>query len=171
MADRKIYYLRDLDDYKVASDYNDVRGWPLLDQERCKVGEIDSLVVNKDSERVVYLDVDLDEDYIWNSDAALAKSASKGVHTFVNEDGEDHLIVPIGLVTVDSENQRVLCDTLSPDTFRKAKRHRKNSELTLQYELEVMNIYANADGRIVAIDDPFYSRPEFLNNRGADRQL
>lgn len=58
---RNLYYLHELSDYKVAFDYCDVRGWEVKDAEDRTIGKVDNLLVNKQSERVVYLDVEVDE--------------------------------------------------------------------------------------------------------------
>jgi sporulation protein YlmC with PRC-barrel domain len=61
---RNLFRLHELSDYKVASHYPDVRGWKVIDADNRKIGEVDELLVNKATERVVYLDVEVDKKLI-----------------------------------------------------------------------------------------------------------
>lgn len=164
MADRNLYYLHDLSDYKVDSDYPDVRGWNIYGSKGTCIGKVDNLLVNKEAERVVYLDVDA-ADFVKDSNAAMAKPASEGVHGFVNKDGEDHLIVPIGMVSLDEDNHRVVCDSLDRDTFSRTKPMRRGTTPSSEYEIDVYRVYTNRNDDVVVVDDKFYNRPEFRNDR------
>nr|WP_294894958.1 hypothetical protein [uncultured Pedobacter sp.] len=61
---KDLYYLHDLSDYKIASDYPDFRGWKLQDTAHREIGTVDGLLVSKSAERVVYLDIEVNEDLI-----------------------------------------------------------------------------------------------------------
>ncbi len=61
MNNKHLFYLNELSDYKVASDDPDVRGWKVKDSDNRVIGKVDNLLVNKNTERVVYLDVVLDK--------------------------------------------------------------------------------------------------------------
>lgn len=52
--------LDDMHGYKVADGDCDIRGWSVRTADGRKVGEVDSLIVDKDAMQVRYIDVDLD---------------------------------------------------------------------------------------------------------------
>ena len=162
MSERKIFYLHELDDYKVASGYPDVRGWTVKGSGGQVVGKVDNLLVNKETERVVYLDVELDEAIIKGGDVAQDKPADEGVHGFTNKEGENHLIVPIGLVRLLEDDEIVQTDKINYDTFHSAQRKGKHSSIEPGYE---MIVYKHLTGKPddIHTDDmkDFYDRPEF----------
>jgi sporulation protein YlmC with PRC-barrel domain len=160
---RNLYYLDELSGYKVASDYPDVRGWEIQDSRGETIGKVDGLLVNKEAERVVYLDVEVDEDVLEEGHEPLERKAGEGIHEFVNKDGEDHLIVPVGMVALDDDNNVVKCDRLSKDTFKKTRRHPKGEGMTRHYEVMVLQTYLpDSDGNMQSTDGgSFYNRDEF----------
>jgi predicted RNA-binding protein (virulence factor B family) len=76
---------------------SDVRGWDVKDANNRTIGKVDHLLVNKIAERVVYLDVEVDELLIEDGHNTYQTKVSDGVHQFLNKDGENHLIIPIGM--------------------------------------------------------------------------
>lgn len=171
MTDEKnknLFYLHDLSGYKVADDYPDVRGWEVKDAGNRTVGKVDGLLVNKDAERVVYLDVELDEDIIEAGHETYASKASDGVHEFLNEDGESHLIVPIGIVQLNEENKTAHAAQINYETFAKTSRFSKGTDLDRDYELIVFSNYFPSFSDEVSDEDGggFYKRKEFDNKWG-----
>lgn len=168
MTDEKnknLLYLHDLSGYKVADDYPDVRGWEVKDADNRTVGKVDGLLVNKEAERVVYLDVEVDEDVIEAGHETYASKASDGVHEFLNEDGESHLIVPIGIVDLDEENKTAHAPQINYETFAKTSRFSKGTDLDRAYELLVFNNYFPGSTDEVPDEETggFYKRKEFDN--------
>lgn len=167
MADDKkktLYYLDELSDYKVASDYPDVRDWEVKDAQDRTVGEVDDLLVHKLAKRVVYLDVEVDEELIEEGHEPLDRSAGEGVHEFINKDGENHLIIPIGLAFVDEENKIVRCDSIDRSTFKKTRRFSKGNAVDREYELMVIQTYVPDGAGSTGMgndDDSFYDRDEY----------
>lgn len=171
MTDNKnknLFYLHELSDYKVADDYPDVRDWEVKDADNRTVGKVDGLLVNKDAERVVYLDVEVDEAIIEAGHETYAAKASDGVHEFSNEDGESHLIVPIGMVELDEENEVVHASQINYETFAKTSRFSKGTDLDRDYELIVLNNYVPGATDNVSNENAgdFYKRKAFENTRG-----
>lgn len=164
-GNRDLYYLHELSDYKVASDYSDVRDWTVQDAENRTIGRVDGLLVSKKFERVVYLDVELDESVIEDSNKTYEAAASEGAHQFLNSDGETHLIIPIGLVSLDESHNAVLADQLPYERVAKAKRFRKGAVIVPQDELNICRHYTGdnslSDSSIG--NDDFYNRPEFTH--------
>lgn len=58
---KNLYYLDELQDYKIEDNYCDVRGWEVQDADSRTIGKVDNLLVSKEAERVVYLDVEMDK--------------------------------------------------------------------------------------------------------------
>lgn len=173
MANNKkhLFYLNELNDYKVASDDPDVRGWDVKDSANKMIGKVDNLLVNKESEKVVYLDVELDKSII-EANHEPYKSPSNKIHEFINEDGENHLIIPIGMASVIEDGKFVYTDKIDYKTFAETKRYKKGEVIDREYELNVLESYnrdrnRKPEEKEVRTDDPLYDRSEF--DRGKNR--
>jgi hypothetical protein len=160
---KDLYYLHDLPDYKVAEDYADVRDWEVIDADKRTIGKVDGLLVSKQAERVVYLDVEVDRSLIEAGHETYATPANEGVHEFLNADGDNHLIIPIGMVTLDEENEKVHTTHVDYTTFAKTKRFKKGVDVERSYELMVLPHYFPGDkfGEDSGADEQFYNRKEF----------
>lgn len=168
--DKKLYYLHELSDYTIDDGYPDVRGWKVIDKDGRDIGTVDNLLVNKSTERVVYLDVEVDESILEvNHQPYSSASENDGVHEFLNEDGENHLIVPIGLVVLDEDAEEVLTDKVDYQTFAETKRMRKHRPIDREYEAQVLGSYNREDDYYpedeYAEDEKFYDRGEFQRRR------
>jgi hypothetical protein len=86
------------------------------------IGKVDHLLVNKTAERVVYLDVEVDTTVIEEGHKMIIVSA--GVHV-LNKEGENHLIIPIGMVIIDEKNKLVNTNQIDSSTFAKANRFKR----------------------------------------------
>ena len=161
---KDLYYLHELSDYKVADNYADVRDWQVVDSDGRFIGKVDSLLVSKQAERVVYLDVEVDSAVIEEGHEKYSKPTSEGIHEFLNSDGENHLIIPIGVVTLDESLSKVHCNGISYSMFAKTKRFKKGTEINRSYELMVLPNTQNEIGNDVAnqTDSSFYNRQEFF---------
>lgn len=160
---KNLYYLNELSDYKVADDYSDVRDWEVIDADQRVIGKVDGLLVNKEAERVVYLDVEVDESIIELGHKTYATPNNKGVHEFLNKDGENHLIIPIGMVTLDEKNKKVHSAQINHKTFAATKRFQKGADIDRFYEMMVLPQYS-PDGNFEvgnSLDNQFYNRREF----------
>lgn len=142
---KHLFYLSELTDYKVASNDQDVRGWPVKDADNRVIGKVDNLLVNKTTERVVYLDVEVDKTII-DSKHDPYQSSSSEVHEFINKDGENHLIVPVGLVSLNEDQNFVYTDKVNHQTFAETKRFEKGSNLNREYEVVVLESYGRNRG-------------------------
>ena len=161
---KNLFDLDELPDYKVAENYSDVRGWDVKDASNRIIGKVDHLLVNKTAERVVYLDVEVDETLIEEGHNTYQIPDSEGVHEFLNKKGEDHLIIPIGMATIDDVNKLVKSNEIDSSTFAKAKRFRKGDDIDFDYELNLVRHY-KGDKSIHNSNsvDGFYNREEFIN--------
>lgn len=146
MADNKerrkhLYYLHELSDFKVDSDDPDVRGWPVKDVDNRVVGKVDNLLVSKEKKRVVYLDVEVDNTIIDAEHDPYGSPASGDVHEFINKDGENHLILPIGLARLNVDQKFVYTDKIDHRTFAETKRMEKGYDVDREYEVVVLESY------------------------------
>jgi hypothetical protein len=163
-TNKNLYNLDELSGYKVAENYNDVRGWDVKDANNRTIGKVDHLLVNKIAERVVYLDVEVDESLIEDGHDTYQSKVSDGVHQFLNKEGENHLIIPIGMANIDEENKLVSTNQIDSSTFAKTKRFKKGDDIDFGYELDVVRHY-KGDNTIHSSNaaEEFYQREEFKN--------
>lgn len=161
---KNLYYLHDLSDYKVADEYADVRDWEVIDADKRIIGRVDGLLVNKQAERVVYLDVEVNESLIEAGDETYATPANEGVQEFLNDEGENHLIIPIGMVTLDEDNKKVHTNQIDYNTFAKTKRFKKGVDIEKSYELIVLPHYFPGDlfDEEKSSENHFYNRKQFI---------
>ena len=163
-TNKNLFNLDELSDYKVAENYNDVRGWDVKDANNRTIGKVDHLLVNKIAERVVYLDVEVDESLIEDGFNTYQNRVSDGIHEFLNKDGENHLIIPIGMAIIDNNKKLVNTSQIDSSSFAKAKRFRKGDDIDFEYELNTIRHY-RGDNTIQSSNsiDGFYNREEFNN--------
>jgi len=161
-TNKNLFNLDELSDYKVAKDYCDVRGWEVKDANNRTIGKVEHLLVNKFAERVVYLDVEVDKTLIEEGHNTYQTRVSDGVHEFLNKEGENHLIIPIGMAFIDEENKLVTTNQIDSSTFAKTKRFRRGDVIDFSYELDVVRHY-KGDGTLQNsnVIEGFYNREEF----------
>lgn len=151
-SDTHLFYLNELSDYKVAGDDPDVRGWKVKDSDNRVVGKVENLLVNKQTEKVVYLDVEVDHSIIEADHEPYSSSASEGIHEFINRDGENHLIIPVGLVKLNHDDEYVYTDKIDHKTFAGTKRIEKGSTINREYEANVLESYERNTGKNITSD-------------------
>jgi hypothetical protein len=161
-TNKNLFYLDELSDYKVAENYSDVRGWDVKDANNRTIGKVDHLLVNKAAERVVYLDVEVDTTLIEEGHNTYQEPVSAGVHEFLNKEGENHLIIPIGMANFDKPNKIVTTNQIDSSTFAKTKRFKNGDLIDFNYELNVVRHY-RGDNTIhsTSANEGFYDREEF----------
>ncbi len=160
---KHLYYLNELSDFKVDSDDPDVRGWKVKDVDNRVVGKVDNLLVSKEKKRVVYLDVEVDKSIIDANHDPYGNPASADVHEFINKDGENHLILPIGLARLNRDEKYVYTDRIDHRTFAETKRKAKGADVDRDYEVVVLESY-NRDRQKENLDEADYrGREETVN--------
>ena len=139
---KHLYYITELSDYKIANGYPDIRGWDVKDIDNRVIGKVDNLLVNKAAERVVYLDIEVDKSIIDAKYDPYGRPAHVDLREFVNKDGENHIIIPIGLVDLNEDSNYVYTDIIDHKTFSETKRYRKGDEINRNYENQVLGSYS-----------------------------
>ena len=160
---KNLYYLDELPDYKVAYHNLDVRGWEVVDANSLTIGKVDHLLINIKTKRVVYIDVEVTDSVIEDGHNTYQTPVSEGVHEFLNKDGENHLIIPIGMASIDEINKRVITNKIIQSTYAKTKRFSKGDVIDFGYELNVLRHFIG--DHIVEENQTsgpgFYDREEF----------
>lgn len=121
--------LNDLDDYKVASDDPDVRGWSVISGDNEKIGTVDELIVDTQRMKVRYLVVDVKDGLGF-------------------EKNENHLLVPIGAARLHDKNNDVIVSGLTSTNLKGYPAFR-GSAITRDYENSVRRFY-EAGGTVPA---------------------
>lgn len=167
---KHLYYLDELSDYKVDSHYSDVSGWPVKDNDNRVIGKVSNLLVNLNLEKVVYLDVEVDKTIIDANHDPYSSPTHTGVREFVNKKGENHIIIPIGMVTIDDKHKFVFTNSIDYQTFAGTKRMTSGANIDREYETMVLNSY-NRDRR-TRYDQDFEGDREYKKESpyGADRR-
>lgn len=138
---KHLYYLDELSDYKVDSHYADVRGWPVKDGDNRVIGKVDNLLVNKSLMKVVYLDVEVDKTIIDANYDPYSKSPNSDVREFVNKEGENHIIIPIGMVHIHEDQKYVHTESIDHQTFAETKRFVTGTNVDRDYEVVVLDSF------------------------------
>lgn len=159
-ADQRLQNLDDTN-YKVESDDPDPSGWSVKGSDNREVGKVDNLLVNIEREKVVYLDVDVDDSIIGEDHEPLNEPVDEGVHEFENREGEDHLIIPIGMAALDEDDKSVYCDEISYQTFAGTRRFKKGEPIDSEYERYVVGRYSGDTDWDEREDDDLYDHKAF----------
>lgn len=156
---KHLYRLGELNDYKVASNDPDVRGWPVVDRDNREFGTISELIVDPKQEKVRYLDV------VTNRDNARGN------------DAEEHLLIPIGVARIADADDRIIIRDLDSQLLNSYPSHR-GGEITRDYEYEVVERFNRPDAttreRREGTDfynDDVYNEGSFYTNRDRNRGL
>lgn len=114
--------LNDLDEFKVADGYPDIRGWEVKTGDGQKVGKVGDLIVDTQAMRVRYLDVELDR-----SVGRMARDAA------TPGDQEGHTLLPIGNVQLDDAHDDVMVSGYTLDQIAGLPRY-GGQTITSDYE-------------------------------------
>ncbi len=177
---KHLFRLGELDDYKVASDDPDVRGWTIVDRNNRELGTISELIVDVDKERVRYLDVtpaagiydgsanarfddrrdtrSVDRtdsvrtdtvdrrDTVDRTDAVDRSASRTSGSADRREDGDHHLLLPIGIARLDEREDKVIMNDLDRDLLNSFPSHR-GEVITRDYEYAVVERLNGIDRR------------------------
>ena len=160
---RRLQRLRDLDDYEVADDQPDIRGWTARTVDGTAIGEVDDLVVDVATLRVRYLDVRLapqfhDPTRTAAVGEAIRQAAGEPADVRRPDAGEGHTLIPVGAVRLDDERDEVIVERLSSEEILGLPRY-GGLALTDQYEAAV---------RDRLLDDPARAARVAEERRAAD---
>jgi len=116
----RVVPMDDLDDFRVAGDTPDPRGWEVVAADGRRIGEVDDMLVDTGAMKVRYLDVDIDDE--------------------VSAEPDRHVLVPIGYARLDRDHDRVIVDQLSSADLRAIPAYR-HGPITRDFEHSVRDSY------------------------------
>lgn len=146
---RSLYRLNELDDYKVASDDPDVRGWAIVDRDNHQFGTIKELIVDPEREKVRYLDV------------------VPGGSESASNNQEDHLLIPIGVARIDHDRDRVLVSDIDKELLSTYPTH-SGDTISRDYEFLVVERFNNMASTERNVDRSRSDNPDFYDNHVYD---
>lgn len=139
MADKHtsgVHPLHDLDDFKVAHDDIDPRGWAVYSQDGQRLGEVKDLLVDTAAMQVRYLAVELDREV---AGAAGGEGASRRV------------LFPVGTARLDDSDDRVFVDTTAAGAAG-IPGYTAGAPVTRDYENSVRRGFVTAAGTTAGTD-------------------
>lgn len=164
----RLQFLHDMKGFVVAEGDPDIRGWRLADAENETIGTVDDLVVDTETEKVRYLDVDLDQSLVGPADEADLEKSPKGVHEFQTREGDVHMIVPIGVARLDMENKTVITEEIRKEAYERTRGYNPGTPITPDYEHHVFGSLIGRTGvseRGVGHNPLNTDRGSFYNSR------
>ncbi len=137
---RKLNYLKDLKDYKIAKNDPDVRGWEVHDSNHQSVGTVSGLVIDVAREKVRYIDVEIDETILPGDHDPFSAQHDDGIHEYQDSKGGIHMIIPIGVARIERENKIVIADGIDQNSLRNIPtyQYRENVPVNSEYEQSVL---------------------------------
>ena len=126
--------LNDLDEFKVADGYPDIRGWEVKTGDGQKLGKVGDLIVDTQAMRVRYLDVELDR-----SVGQMARDAA------TPGDQEGHTLLPIGNVQLDDKHDDVVVNGYTLEQVAGLPRY-GGQTITRDYERSLVDRHRNRTG-------------------------
>lgn len=123
-SDSQLYRLGELENYKIASDEPDVRGWTIVDRDNKEFGTIEELVVDPDKKKVRYLDVNTSR--------------------YRPSEEEHRLLIPIGLAQIDDSHDQVRIRDVEKDILDSVPAH-SGGVVSRAYEEEVAERFNNQE--------------------------
>ena len=176
---RKLHYLKDLKDYKMAKNDPDVRGWEVHDSNHQSVGTVSGLVVDVTREKVRYIDVAIDESILPGDHDPFSAEHEDGIHEYQDSKGSIHMIIPVGVARIDSDHKTVIADGIDQNSLRNIPtyRYRENVPVHSEYEQSVLANFRDRDrpagesrDQDDTIDDDLYNSEHFNEDRFYGRE-
>jgi uncharacterized protein (TIGR02271 family) len=121
----RIAQLSDLDNYEVADNDPDVRGWDVISADGTKIGEVEDLVVDTTAMKVRYLDVEVEKDY--------------------RADDNHRILIPVGHARLHQDEDHVHVDALSSNEVRAYPAH--DGRFDRKYEDSVHTRFGSASAQ------------------------
>jgi sporulation protein YlmC with PRC-barrel domain len=140
----RLHELRELESTKILGKQPDIRGWDAYTSDGIKIGNIDEILVHKESGRIRYLVVTIDKEYRFNPG--------------------NRVLIPIGLTSLGINGEKVLIDV---DSSRfKSYPIFKGEIISREYEENLLNSISGIQGENRrSSDNEFYSRSQFNDER------
>jgi hypothetical protein len=145
----RVVPLDELDDFRIARDDPDPRGWEVVAADGRKIGEVDELLIDTGAMKVRYLDVDMDDE--------------------VSAQPDRHVLVPIGYARLDRDHDRVIVDQLSSADLASIPAY-DHGPITRDFETSVRDSWRRGRADRPAGDERDVDRGDGRDRRVADRR-
>ncbi len=139
--EKHLYRLSELSDFEVADSDLDVRGWIVISADGNKFGRVEELIVDPDILRVRYLDV-------------LVDDGVQGV------DEDRHMLIPIGVATLDTKEDKVYIKTIETVTLLKTPNY-TGGTISRDYERSVTTSLSDEEFNV---DDKYFYEHDFFDD-------
>jgi len=139
--------LENLDDWKVHENDTDIRGWKLF-ANGVEIGEVENLIANTQTEKVQYIEVELDNRLEKYRDQSFRNRLGAEFYDLFGQDDDRKTIIPIGLIEIDNEQKKVLASrNLMAAHFANSPRYRDLDTTPVRpvNELMVAKYYTSDD--------------------------
>jgi len=137
--------LGDLDNFEIAKNIPDPRGWDVMTSDGSKIGKVHELIVDTNVRRTRYIDVSLDRKAL-------------------NLDNDRDVLIPIGDAQLDSSADEVVIGGLTPKQLANLPEF-NHVEITREYESTLLpNFGTRATGGVSQGSD-FYTDRHFDDKR------
>lgn len=169
--EKHLYYLNELKDYKVNHKDPDIRSWMVKDLDNRIIGKVDNLLVNKEVGKVVYVDVEVDQSIIDTNHDPFSSNPNSDVKEFINKEGENHIIIPIGLIDLNLDEKYVYTESINYQTFAETKRYRSGSTISRDYEHHVLDSYDRRRDHFNSEDELRRTRTAYTDAELDEREI
>jgi uncharacterized protein (TIGR02271 family) len=136
--------LSDLNDFEVADNEPDVRGWDVMSSDGRKIGEVEDLIVDTGAMKVRYLDVEVDKE-------------------FRGDDKDRRILIPVGHARLHEDEDHVHVHSLSSTDVRAFPAYR--GQLDPNYEATVHRHFGSEE--TTSFDDSRFYGARRGTGRGA----
>jgi sporulation protein YlmC with PRC-barrel domain len=126
-------------DFEVADHQPDITGWELVDSSGLELGEIEDLIFDREAKKVRYLVVSLELDEL---------------------DSPRLVLVPIGIVSLDEDNEEVLLPQGVVTGLLTLPVYRSGTVISPAEELAVRYAFMGREGLMLEVSDVYESHPE-----------
>ena len=116
-ATHNLRYLNSDDDYKVHHNDPDIRGWDIHTVGGEEIGEVENLVFDPATKKVRYAVVELEDDLFQSNDRTFRERFTATVNDIFDNDDDQHILIPIGLIDVDRNSKRLTVRGSQPAVY------------------------------------------------------
>lgn len=125
---RRLNKLENLEEWQVHHDDTDIRDWKVYANDGTKVGEVENLIADKAAKKVRYVEIELEEDL------AGLDHLKSNIETRY-EDGDRYIIVPIGLINIDRDDDVVRVNSLNTNLLYNTPRYNRAAGVKPEHEV------------------------------------
>lgn len=141
----RIAPLGDLDDFELAPNFPDPRGWNVVSPDGNKIGKVHDLIVDTGAMRTRYLDVELDK-------KALRLNADREV------------LIPVGAALLDPNADNVMLEALSVTQIAALPAF-MHQDITRAYEDKLLPEFQKTGAKTAGVGVDFYTQGIFDDTR------